>query len=102
MAEFRTVGRTADIGEGELRAFDVEGRPVAVAHLDGGWYAFDDVCTHRQCSLAEGELDGREVECPCHGSRFDVTTGEVRNGPATEPVETFQVRAEGDEIQVAV
>jgi nitrite reductase/ring-hydroxylating ferredoxin subunit len=102
MTEFRTVARTGDIAEGGLRAFDVDGRPVAVAHLDGGWYAFSDVCTHRQCSLAEGELDGGEVECPCHGSRFDVATGEVRNGPATEPVEAFPVRAEGDEIQVAV
>ncbi len=99
--EFVTVARAEDIDEGGMRAVDVGGRMVAVARTGGAWYAFDDVCTHRQCSLAEGELDGTTVMCPCHGSEFDVTTGEVLAGPATQPVGTFQIRVEGDEVQVS-
>ena len=100
MAAFVTVGSVNDVPDGEVRAFDVEGHAVAVANVDGAFYAFDDVCTHRQCSLAEGELDGTTIMCACHGSEFDVSTGEVLNGPAVVPVDTYEVRVEGDGIQV--
>jgi 3-phenylpropionate/trans-cinnamate dioxygenase ferredoxin component len=102
VAEFVTVGRTGDIGEGDMRSFPVGEREVVLARVDGAWYAFDNVCTHMQCPLSMGDLDGIRVECPCHGSAFDVTSGGVLNGPATEPVETFPVRVEGQDLQVAV
>ena len=100
MAEFVTVGKVADVPEGEMRAYDVGERMVAVANVDGDLWGFDDVCTHRGCSLAEGELEGNIVICSCHGSEFDVTSGEVLGGPATEDVDTFEVKAEGDDLQV--
>lgn len=102
MAEFVTVGSAGDVRDGEVRPFEVGGRYVAVARVDGSWYAFDDTCTHRQCSLSEGELDGMRIECPCHGSVFDVATGAVLNPPAPQPIETFAVRVEGDDLQVGV
>jgi 3-phenylpropionate/trans-cinnamate dioxygenase ferredoxin component len=101
VAEFVSVGGVDDIPGGEVRAFEVQGHQIAVANVDGTFYAFDDTCTHRQCSLAEGELDGTTIMCACHGSEFDVTTGEVLNGPATEPVDTHEVRVEGTEVQVS-
>jgi nitrite reductase/ring-hydroxylating ferredoxin subunit len=100
MAEFVTVGTAAYLTEGEMRAFDVSGRRVTVARVGGRLYAFDDVCTHRHCSLAEGDLEEAIVTCPCHGSQFDVETGAVRNPPATEPVKTYPLRVEGDDLQV--
>lgn len=100
MANFVTVGRAGDVPEGEMRAFEVEGRRVSVAKVGGALHAFDDLCTHQLCSLAEGDLDGSTVMCPCHGSEFDVTTGAVLNPPAVEPVRTFQVRLEGDALQI--
>ena len=100
MAEFLTVAKVGDIGEGEAIAIDVDGTPVAVALVDGRYYAFDDTCTHRQCSLADGEIDGSAVMCPCHGSQFDVTSGDVLNGPATEPVASYPIRVEGEAIQI--
>ena len=100
MAGFVTVGSTGDVPEGEIRAFEVAGNSVAVANVEGRLYAFDDLCTHRQCSLAEGDLDGTTLECICHGSQFDVTTGEVLNGPATEPVRSYEVQVEDGSIQV--
>lgn len=100
MAEFVTVGSAADVPEGEVRAFEVEGQRVAVARVEGTLHAFDDTCTHQLCSLADGDLEGSAVMCPCHGSEFDVTTGAVLTPPAVEPVRTFQVRQEGDALQI--
>jgi nitrite reductase/ring-hydroxylating ferredoxin subunit len=100
MPEFVTVGPAADLSEGEMRAFEVGGRRVTVARVDGSLHAFDDTCAHRRCSLAEGDLEDATVTCPCHGSRFDVATGAVLNPPATEPVRTYPVRVEGDDLQV--
>jgi nitrite reductase/ring-hydroxylating ferredoxin subunit len=100
MTEFARVAKDGDVEEGEMAAFDVSGQRVAVAHVDGSLYAFGDICTHARCSLAEGELEGKTVTCPCHGSQFDVTTGAVLNPPATEPVPIFRLRVEDDEIQV--
>lgn len=100
MAEFVTVGRAGDVPEGEMRAYDVVDRVVAVANVGGDLWGFDDVCTHRACSLSEGDLEGNIVICACHGSEFDVTSGEVLGGPASEDVDTFEVRVEGEEIQI--
>jgi nitrite reductase/ring-hydroxylating ferredoxin subunit len=100
LGEFVTVGRTEDVPQGELRAFTVGAEEVAIANVDGAFHAFGDTCSHQQCSLSDGDLDGVEVECVCHGSRFDVTTGEVMNPPATEPVPTFEVMVEDGELKV--
>jgi nitrite reductase/ring-hydroxylating ferredoxin subunit len=100
MADFVTVAKADEIPEGEVRAFDVNGEAVAVANVGGSFYAFGDTCTHRQCSLAEGELEETAIVCPCHGSEFDVKTGEVVNPPARDPVPHFEVKVEGGQIQI--
>ncbi len=100
MAEFVPVARADALEEGGMRAFDVRGTRVAVANTAGAFHAFDDTCTHRQCSLAEGDLEDTTVICPCHGSEFDVRSGEVLQGPAREPVETYETRVEGGSLEV--
>ena len=100
--EFTTVTKAGDIPSGELAAFNVEDTEVAIANVDGTFYAFDDTCTHKRCSLARGDLEGTTVVCPCHGSVFDVTTGAVLAPPAVEPVGSYRVRVEGDALQVEV
>lgn len=100
--EFTTVGQAADVSEGEMRSYQVGGEDVSVANVDGTLYAFGDLCTHMQCSLSEGDLDGTTVTCPCHGSEFDVTNGDVLHGPATEPVQSYEVQAEGDDLRIAL
>jgi nitrite reductase/ring-hydroxylating ferredoxin subunit len=62
-----TVAKAAEIGENELAAFQVDGERVAIANVGGAFHAFGNTCTHLQCSLAQGELDGTVVTCPCHG-----------------------------------
>jgi len=71
-----TTIKTGEIPVGAIVAVDVRGTRIAVANVGGNYYAFDDACTHEQCSLAEmGELAGTTVTCTCHGSEFDVRTG---------------------------
>lgn len=86
---------TATPAPGGLKVMVSGERRVAVANVGGKLFGFDDVCTHRGCSLAEGTLDGTVVTCPCHGSQFDVTSGAVVRGPATEPVQTVELDAAG-------
>ena len=88
------------IAAGEMRVFDVAGTKVNIASVGGQLHAFDDTCTHRACSLAKGTLDGTTVTCPCHGSQFDVTSGEVLRGPAQQPVRSRLVNVEGDDLLV--
>jgi 3-phenylpropionate/trans-cinnamate dioxygenase ferredoxin component len=75
---------------------------VAIARIDGRLYAFDDLCTcsDEQCPLSGGLLDGTTVMCQCHGSRFDVTTGAVIEGPATDPLHVYDVREADGDIQI--
>jgi 3-phenylpropionate/trans-cinnamate dioxygenase ferredoxin component len=101
--EFVTAIKTIEIPTGGITAVDVRGRRVAVANVGGTYYAFDDACTHEQCSLTEmGELAGTTVTCTCHGSEFDVRTGKVLAPPATVPVKVYPTRVEGDALQIAV
>jgi 3-phenylpropionate/trans-cinnamate dioxygenase ferredoxin component len=102
MGEFVKVTEAAAVAEGALAAFDVGGARIAVANVRGTLHAFGDTCTHLQCSLAEGSLDGTVVTCACHGSQFDVTTGEVLRGPAQKPVQSYAARVENDALQIEI
>ncbi|HZD78835.1 MAG TPA: Rieske 2Fe-2S domain-containing protein [Actinomycetota bacterium] len=102
MAEWMTVGEAGDVAEGDVNSYSVGDRSVAVANVDGKLFAFDDVCSHQQCSLSEGDLDDTVIECPCHGSQFDVTTGDVVEGPAADPIDTFEVREGEGQLEVSV
>ena len=77
-------------------------RRISVARIDGRLYAFDDLCTcaDRSCPLSGGLLTGTTLMCQCHGSRFDVLTGAVLNGPATEPLNGYPVREVDGDIQL--
>ncbi len=98
-----TVGRTTDIQPGELAVFDVQGVRIAVANADGRYFAFDDTCTHEQCSLAaEGTLEGTVVTCGCHGAQFDVTTGAVLAPPAPEPVKAYRLLVDQGNLVIEV
>jgi nitrite reductase/ring-hydroxylating ferredoxin subunit len=101
--EFVTAIKASEIPANGITAIDVRGTRVAVANVGGTFYAFDDACTHEQCSLAEeGELTGTTVTCTCHGSEFDVRTGNVLAPPATLPVKVYPVRVAGDALQIEV
>ena len=86
----------------EVRTLTHDDRLLAVANADGSWYAFDDVCPHHDCPLADGYLAGTTIECDCHGSIFDLATGQVRRGPATSPMAVHEVDSQDGRLRIRV
>lgn len=102
MSEFVKVAKVLDVPEGEMKSFNVKGKGVALCHTAEGFFAVADLCTHDDGPLADGFLDGDQVECPRHGARFSVKTGEVLCLPAVVPIPRYEVKVEGDDIFVSV
>ena len=94
------AGSAAGARVGELRQVELDGLLVCVGRTGAGWVAFQDTCTHEECALSDGELEGLVVVCPCHGSEFDVRTGDVLSPPALDPLPIFEAREEGDALLV--
>ena len=101
MPEWMTVAKTEDLPEGEMIGATVNGLEVLVANVGGQYRAIGSVCTHEGGPLAEGDLYDSTVTCPWHGSEFSLETGQVETPPATDPEPVYEVRVEGDQIQVA-
>ena len=95
------VGKLDDMEVDTIKNVVIDGQEICLAHAeDGSYYAIDDICSHEEFNLSEGEIWGLEVECPAHGSRFHLMTGEVSGPPATEPVRTFPVTVEEDDVYI--
>lgn len=100
----------ADVAPGAALAVDLDGPEtdgpettrVAVVRDGDDWYAIDDECSHASIPLSEGDIEGCEIECWLHGSRFDLRTGKPSGPPATESVAVYAVRIEGDDVLVDV
>ncbi|MDQ6773377.1 MAG: non-heme iron oxygenase ferredoxin subunit [Candidatus Dormibacteraeota bacterium] len=95
------VGRIEDLEPDTMKQVIVDGEEICLAHAeDGAYYAISDICTHEEFNLSDGELWGLDVECPAHGSRFNLVTGAVDALPATAPARTFPVLVEADEVYI--
>ena len=102
MAGFHRVAGVSEVGEGEMKAFFVGTEAIAVCRVGGEFYAFRDECTHQSFTLSDGDLEGGRVACRYHGAEFDIKTGRALCLPATEALETYPVRVEGDDILVGL
>ena len=100
MSEFKSVARVGEIPSGEGRAYEYNGRIVAVFFIDGEYKAIDDFCPHMGASLADGHVENDSVMCPWHAWCFQLSNGEWIENPKMK-VDTFTVRVVEDEIQVA-
>jgi len=100
LSDFTHVASTSDIPEGRMKKVTVGNQQVLVVNLKGKYYAIGNVCTHFGGSLDRGILDGNEVECPLHHSHFDVTTGQVKRGPATRAEQVYEIKTENGSILV--
>jgi 3-phenylpropionate/trans-cinnamate dioxygenase ferredoxin subunit len=101
MEGFAKVGMTRDLAPGTMKVVRTPGGKRLLVNAAGSFYAIDPDCTHQGCDLVDGALSGTSVTCPCHFARFDVVTGQIVGGPATEPVQTYEVKVVGDEVWVA-
>ena len=95
------IAEKSELGPGECKVVEVEGKTLALFNVDGTFYATDNTCLHRGGPLGEGELDGVVVTCPWHGWRYDVSTGANVNNPAVR-VACFRVKVEEASIFVEV
>ncbi len=100
MSDFVTVAMIDDVPEGELIGVSHDGVDMVLVKRDGQIYALEDRCSHEEFPLSNGEFAGGEITCALHGARFDVATGSPRALPAVMPVKTYEVRIEGEEVQV--
>jgi 3-phenylpropionate/trans-cinnamate dioxygenase ferredoxin component len=104
MSGFVKLATIHDIPDNEVRAFEYEDRQIAIYNCGGQLYATDNICSHAYSELHEGYLDTDDctIECPLHGSRFDISTGAVLSLPAYEPIATYPVRVEGEDVLVEI
>ncbi len=103
MAEFRTVAKVSEVAPGSLKQIELEdGGQVCLANVGGTFYAVNGECSHMGGPLGEGELDGTTVTCPWHSAEYDVTTGKMLSPPAEHDQAKYEVRVEGEDVQVAV
>ena len=96
----RRVCSKSEVASGSVKRID--DLEIAVFNLDGTFYAIKDVCTHEQAPLSEGELIEDTIICPWHGACFSIETGEALSLPATEPVETFPVVLQGEDVYLEI
>ncbi len=99
---FLPAAKTSDVAEGTAIKVTVGDCDIALFNLGGTFYATDESCTHACASLVDGYIDGDEVECPLHGARFSIATGDVLAEPATERLATYPVRVEDDMILIGI
>ncbi|HJZ48258.1 MAG TPA: non-heme iron oxygenase ferredoxin subunit [Roseiflexaceae bacterium] len=102
MPNFVKLAQIQDIPVNEVRAFEYGGQRIAIYHCGDTFYATTDICSHAYAELSEGYLDCDDctIECPLHGSRFDIRSGDVLGLPAYEPIATYLVRVDGEDLLV--
>ena len=93
-----SVGKLTDLPDGRGVRVEAVGHRIALFRIDESVYAIGDRCSHAEASLAEGELFDLDVECPRHGSEFNIVTGEPDSLPATRPVPVYAVSIEDGEV----
>ena len=101
MAFVRACAAT-DVADGQAIRVEVEGLDVAIVRNGDDFYAIEDECSHAAVALSEGDVEGCEIECWMHGSRFDLRTGKPIGPPATEPVPIFPVQVDGTDVLIDI
>lgn len=100
--EFIPVATVDELGNGERILLDIGGEFIALFNIAGEYFAIADLCSHDDGPVAEGDLQDHEIECPRHGARFDVRTGEALSLPAVIDIPAYPVRVNGNEILVGL
>ena len=102
MGQFVKVATVSEIPAGQGKLVEAGGKEIALFNVGGTFYATDNTCTHAGGPLAEGTLQGDQVECPWHGAHFNVKTGAVLTPPAGEGVASYPVRVNGSDVEIEV
>ncbi|MBV9023907.1 MAG: bifunctional 3-phenylpropionate/cinnamic acid dioxygenase ferredoxin subunit [Streptomycetaceae bacterium] len=99
---FVRVCALSELEQDTPKRVEVGQTPISIVRTEGEVYAINDICSHANVSLSEGEVEGCQIECWLHGSSFDLRTGKPSGLPATQPVPVYPVKIEGDDVLVSV
>ncbi|MFC5959374.1 non-heme iron oxygenase ferredoxin subunit [Streptomyces pratens] len=99
---FQRACGLSELEEDTPKRVELDGTPVSLVYTEGEVFAINDICSHANVSLSEGEVDDCHIECWLHGSRFDLRSGKPDSLPATRPVPVYPVKIEGDDVLVSV
>ena len=103
MPEFKKVAKTEELKENEVKGVRIDGQEIALYRQGNEVFATSDICTHEQCVISENYfIEDEEVECTCHGSRFDIRTGENTVPPAAQALKTYKTKAVGEDILIEI
>lgn len=102
MADYVKVATNGELAPGQGKVVEVQGKEIALFNVGGAYFAIDNMCTHEEASLADGEISGFEVTCPLHGAKFDVRSGQVLGPPAYDDVASYPVRVSGADVEIDV
>lgn len=97
---FVKVDSARNLRSGEKIGFQAGENDILIANLNGKHYAIGNICTHTGCRLSDGMIKAESIECPCHGSVFDIKTGKALKGPAKKPEKKFKVKVESGQVFV--
>ncbi|MGN6707850.1 MAG: Rieske 2Fe-2S domain-containing protein [Candidatus Nitrosocosmicus sp.] len=98
--EYVKVAEINEIMPSHMKEVDIDGKKILIANVNGEYYAIGSICTHEGGPLADGTLQDYQVECPWHGSKFDIRTGQVTNPPADEPEPSYKLKVDGNQILI--
>lgn len=98
--DFKKTLKINEVPLGQMRTIEFENETVCIVNVGGKFYAINNVCTHEGGPLSEGTLNDYEVECPWHGARFDIRSGEVKSPPAESPASTYEIKIDQDDIWI--
>jgi 3-phenylpropionate/trans-cinnamate dioxygenase ferredoxin component len=96
----KKIGAVTELEYAPMKDVVVDGKDILIVKAGTKIFAMGNTCTHRGCKLSGGRLQGETVKCPCHGSMFNVTTGDVVKGPAKNPEPSYKVTVENDEFSI--
>jgi 3-phenylpropionate/trans-cinnamate dioxygenase ferredoxin subunit len=100
--EYVKLCAESEIEEGQVKTFEIKDRPIAVARWQGSLFALDNICTHDGGNLGDGDLVKGQIQCPRHGARFDLQTGQVTRMPAVIGIEKYEIKIEDGDIYAAI
>ena len=96
------LASTKDVEPNSMKRFVAKDQKILVANVNGSYYAIGDVCMHRGCQLSDGTLEGETVICPCHGSTYDLKTGDFLRGPTKKGEPRYELKIENNDIMINI
>lgn len=97
---FMKLASTNDLKPNSMIGLTVSDQKILLANVNGTFYAIGDKCMHRGCTISKGTLEGNTVICPCHGSTYDLKTGNFLKGPTKKPEPAYELKVEKNDIMI--